>query len=100
MTRFLFELHRSQKKEDQAIGLRCASFSIKGEIDTTSVNAVRDYALRLMVLPGVFDLIVRNAAPDCEWKDAGRFDTRAPNQVPPVPRTALKDRKPKTGAKR
>lgn len=100
MTRFLFELHRSQKKEDQAIGLRCASFMVKGEIDANSINAVKDYALRMMVLPGVWDLMVRNAEPSCEWKDAGRFDTRSPNLVPPVPKTAMKDRRPKTGTRR
>jgi hypothetical protein len=100
MTRFLFELHRSQKKEDQAIGLRCASFMVKGEIDATSINAVKDSAIRMMVLPGVWDLMVRNAEPGCEWKDAGRFDTRAPDQVPPVPKTALKARTSHTGARR
>lgn len=98
MTRFLFELHRSQKKEDQAVNLRCATFMIKGDIDATSINAVRDQALRLMVLPGVWDLIIRNADPECEWKDGGRFDTRAPDQVPPVPKTA--NQKRKSGAKR
>ena len=98
MTRFLFELHRSQKKEDQAVNLRCASFMVKGEIDATSINAVKDHALRMMVLPGVWDLIVRNAEPSCEWKDCGRFDTRAPDQVPTVPKNST--RKPKVGAKR
>lgn len=98
MTRFLFELHRSQKKEDQVVNLRCSSFMIKGEIDANSINAVKDYALRMMVLPGVWDLMVRNAEPSCEWKDAGRFDTRAPDQVPTVPKNS--QRKPKVGAKR
>lgn len=43
-----------------------------------SINAVRDFCSKLMVIPGVYELAIRNTEPGCEWKTFGPIDTRNP----------------------
>lgn len=49
-----------------------------------SRNAVREHCVRLMILPGVYEVRIRNAEPGNDWLAAEHIDTRTPDQVPPV----------------
>jgi hypothetical protein len=94
--KFLFRLERSSSRTHQVPGLKCKSFIVAGEMDANSIYAVRDKTLRMAAIPGVYDLLIRNAAAQHEWRAFGPFDTRSPDQLPARPKTS--NRKPKTGA--
>jgi len=46
-------------------------------MDGRSYAEIRDYAVRLMVVPGVYSLRIRRA-PGKEWREFGPIDTRLP----------------------
>ena len=79
--KFLFELYRSDEAKDQVSGLKCSTLEVRGEMYATSIYKVKEAAIRLMAIPGVYSLQIRNAAADCEWKDFGPIDTRNPEQA-------------------
>lgn len=79
---FLFELNRSEKPDDQAVGVRCKSFVVNGHVQANSVKDVQSHVLKLMVLPGVYYFRIRNSGSGCKWIDFGPCDTRAPDQIP------------------
>ena len=79
--KFEFELYRSEEKEHQVPGLKCSSFEVRGETDATSIYRVKDFVFRLMAIPGVYMLQIRNSAENCEWRDFGPIDTRNPEQA-------------------
>ncbi len=43
-----------------------------------SIYAVRDFCVKLMSIPGVYRVAIRNTAPDCKWKEFEAVDTRNP----------------------
>jgi hypothetical protein len=94
--KFEFELYRSEEKEHQVAGLKCSSFEVRGQNESTSIYRVKEFAIRLMAIPGVYFLQIRNAAENGEWRDFGPIDTRNPEQAA-SPKTS--NRKPKTEAK-
>jgi hypothetical protein len=96
--KFEFELYRSEEKEHQVHGLKCSSFEVRGTKESTSIYRVKEFAIRLMAMPGVYTLQIRNAAEHGEWKDFGLIDTRNPDQLPSPPKTV--NRKPQTKGKR
>jgi hypothetical protein len=60
-----------------------------------SINAVREFCAKLMTIPGVYRVAIRNTAPDCEWKEFGPIDTRNPEAAAEaVVKTTAKRRKP------
>ena len=86
---FEFTLERSAAPEHRAVGIRCRMYQSSGTVDLNSVNAVREHCVRLMIIPGVYEVRIRNAAPcqaDHDWQDnwlaAEHVDTRTPDQVP------------------
>lgn len=79
--RFFFELYRSDEPEYQVSGLKCSTYEVRGEMDATSIYKVKEFAVRLMAIPCVYSLQIRNAAADCDWKDFGPIDTRNPEQA-------------------
>jgi hypothetical protein len=82
MTKFMFEATRSNEKAHQAVGIRCSMCVLGGEIDGPSVNAVYAIVQKLLVVPGVWHVQIRNADPDCQWKPFVPIDTRTPEQIP------------------
>lgn len=96
--KFQFEAVRSTEQPHQAIGIRCSFCSIGGEIDGPSINAVYGVVQKLLVVPGVWHVKIKNSQPECEWRPFVPIDTRTPEQIAPSPKTA--NRKPQTGAKR
>jgi hypothetical protein len=90
--KFEFELYRSEEKEHQVAGLKCSSLEVRGETDSTSIYRVKEFAIRLMAIPGVYFLQIRNSAENCDWRDFGPIDTRNPEQAA--------NQKPKAKAKR
>jgi hypothetical protein len=95
--KFEFELQRSCAKEHQAVGIRCRDYQAFGTIDANSVNDVRQHCYRLMIIPGVYEVRIRNKEPGNDWLTPVTYDTRDPDKVS-APKTS--NRKPKTGAKR
>ena len=77
MARFRFELHRSNDEEDQAFGVACSNYNLTTIMDGRSYAQVRDYAVRLMVVPGVYSLRIRKVDSQ-QWKEFGPVDTRLP----------------------
>lgn len=86
--RFEFIVERSSQPEHQAVGVRCTNYFARGTIDANSVNAVREHCLNLMLIPGVYSLRMKNAAPELDWLKSEEFDTRAPDQVPSAAKPA------------
>ncbi len=56
MTTFMFEAVRSTEKAHQAVGIRCSTCEMSGQIDGPSVNAVYAIVQKLLVIPGVWNL--------------------------------------------
>lgn len=79
--KFLFELYRSDEPADQVHGLKCSTLEVRGEMDATSIYRVKEAAIRLMAIPGVYSLQIRNAADGCDWRDFGPINTRNPEQA-------------------
>lgn len=75
MNRFRFEVHRSNDDEDQALGIACSNVDIVAYMDAKSVGEVREFARRLMIIPGVYSLRIRSAT-SREWQEFGPYDTR------------------------
>jgi hypothetical protein len=84
---FEFTIERSAAPEHQAVGIRCRMYQSSGTVDLNSVNAVREHCVRLMIIPGVYEVRIRNAQPDHDWLAAEHVDTRAPDQVPSAAKT-------------
>lgn len=78
MPQFRYEFHRCNAEASQAPGIRCSVYSVEGEMPFHSINAVKDFCIRLMSIPGVYSLRIRNTEPGCEWKSFGPIDTRNP----------------------
>lgn len=85
--KFQFTLERSILKQHQAVGFRCAMYCSDGTIDANSVNAVREILFPLMLIPGVYEMRIRNAEPGNNWLAAESIDTRTPDQVPSAAKT-------------
>ncbi len=79
--KFLFELHRSDEPKDQVSGLKYSAYEVRGEMDATSIYRVKEAAIRLMAIPGVYSLRIRNAALNRDWINLGPIDTRNPEQA-------------------
>jgi hypothetical protein len=60
-----------------------------------SINAVREFCAKLMTIPGVYRVAIRNTAPDCEWKEFGPIDTRNPDVASEAVSKAKKARRSK-----
>lgn len=88
MDRFTFEVYRSNDDDDQAVGVTCSRVEIQAYVDSRSVSEVREWARRLMVIPGVYSLRIRKVT-EREWMEFGPYDTRKPCHKPP-----LKKKKP------
>ena len=80
--KFQFEAVRSTEKAQQAVGFRCSHCVIGGEIDANSVNAVYGVVQKLLVVPGVWHVKIKNSQPECEWRPFVPIDTRTPEQIP------------------
>ena len=85
--KFEYTLDRSAAPEHQAVGLRVRMYQSFGTVDLNSVNAVREHCIRLMIIPGVYEVRIRNAEPGNDWLAAENIDTRAPYQVPSAAKT-------------
>lgn len=75
MNRYRFEVHRSNDDEDQALGVTCSNIDIVAYMDGKSLGEVREFARRLMVIPGVYSLRIRGSM-EREWHEFGPYDTR------------------------
>lgn len=78
MPMFFYESVRSAEKADQAPGMKCSMFTLSGTISANSVNGVKEIVTKLMVIPGVYTLSIRNTAEGSEWKNMDKIDTRNP----------------------
>lgn len=79
MPQFEYHVNRSQAEGCQAPGIKCSSYSVDGTMTANSIYAVREFCMKLMTIPGVYRVAIRNTAPDCEWKEFGPIDTRNPD---------------------
>jgi hypothetical protein len=80
--RFRFAAKRSADPQHRAVNIRCSVCKISGEIDANSINEVKQHAIRLLVMPGIYTLKIRNADEGCKWFHFGPLDTRSPSQIP------------------
>jgi len=78
LPQFRYEFHTCNADASQAPGIKCYVFAVDGESPFHSINAVKEFCIRLMVIPGVYSLRIRNTEPGCEWKTFPPIDTRNP----------------------
>lgn len=78
MPQFEYYIERSSADDCQVDGIKCHWYSAQGDMTANSIYAVRDFCVKLMGIPGVYRVAIRNTAPDCEWKEFDAVDTRNP----------------------
>ena len=86
---FEFFVERSQKPEDQSPNFSCAQYSFGGTTLATSVNRVKEFCAKMMVIPGVYHCRIRNTTGGA-WIASDPIDTRNPESAAATRKKRLK----------
>lgn len=78
MPQFAYQVNRSTAEGCQTPGIVCGVYSADGTMNANSIYAVREFCMKLMMIPGVYRVAIRNTDPGCKWKEFGPIDTRNP----------------------
>lgn len=78
MPQFEYYIERSSADDCQVDGIICHWYSAQGYMRANSITVVRMFCAKLMGIPGVYRVAIRNTAPDCDWIEFGPIDTRNP----------------------